>query len=69
MSKHLAHQNIVPLLGVTIDPLELISEWMSGGDLTGYIANHADAGVLSLVGFPSTALYGALTFPPVIRRC
>ncbi|KAF9644929.1 hypothetical protein BDM02DRAFT_823150 [Thelephora ganbajun] len=31
--KRLTHRNIVPLLGVTIDPLQLISDWMSGEDL------------------------------------
>ena len=49
MSKHLKHPNIVPLLGVTTEPLELISEWMPGGDLLGYIAKHPDADRLSLV--------------------
>ena len=61
LRKHLAHPNIVPLLGVTIDPLQLISDWMSRGDLTEYITNHLDADRLSLVGVPSTALYDELT--------
>src|ERR1700753_163078 len=51
MSKHLAHPNIVSLLGATIDPLELVSEWMSGGDLPGYIAKDPDTNRLSLVRF------------------
>ena len=58
----------MPPLGVTTDSLELISDWMPGGDLAGYIANHADADRLPL-GFPSTALCDALTSPPTIRRC
>jgi hypothetical protein len=41
--KCLEHLNIVPFLGVTTDPLELISDQMPGGDLPGYIANHPDA--------------------------
>ena len=53
-SKHLKHPNIVPLLGVTTEPLELISEWMPGGELPGYIAGHPDADRLSLVCFIST---------------
>ena len=69
ISNHLAHPNIMPLLGVTTDSFELISDWMPGGDLTGYIANHADADRLPLVGFPSTVLCDALTSPPAIRRC
>jgi hypothetical protein len=50
--KHLAHPNIAPLLGVTIDPLQLISDWVSGGDLTGYITNYLYADRLGLVGVP-----------------
>ena len=48
--KHLAHPNIAPLLGVTIDPIQLISDWMSSGDLIEYIANNPEADRLSLVG-------------------
>ena len=60
--KRSAHPNIVPLLGVTIEPLELISDWMPGGDLPGYIAKHPNADRLSLVGTPSTtALCDAVT--------
>ena len=54
ISKHLKHPNIVPFLGATTDPLELISEWMPGGELLGYIAGHPDADRLSLVRFLST---------------
>ena len=35
--QRLTHANIVPFRGVTLDPLRIVSEWMSGGDLTGYI--------------------------------
>jgi serine/threonine protein kinase len=56
MSKYLEHPNIVPFLGVTIDPLELISDWMPGGDLPGYIANHPNVDRLSLVGVPYNPL-------------
>ena len=49
MSKHLVHPNIVPLLGVTIEPFELISRWMPGRDLQGYIAGHPATDKLSLV--------------------
>ena len=66
--KHLAHSNIVPLLGATTDPLQLISDWICGGDLTQYITNHSDADRLSLVRVPSTVLCGALTRSLVIRR-
>ena len=36
MWKRLEHRNIVPLLGITPTPLQLISEWMPGGDLVEY---------------------------------
>ncbi|KAF9789474.1 kinase-like domain-containing protein [Thelephora terrestris] len=49
ISKRSAHPNIVPLLGVTLEPLELISEWMSGGDLPRYISKHPGADILSLL--------------------
>jgi serine/threonine protein kinase len=56
MSKYLEHPNIVPFLGVNTDPLELISDWMPGGDLPGYIANHPNVDRLSLVGVPYNPL-------------
>ena len=52
MCKHLAHPNIVPLLGITPDPLQLISEWVPGGDLTDYIKKHPGADRVGLVGAP-----------------
>ena len=64
--KNLAHPNVVPLLGVTTDPIQLVSGWMPDADLTGYIANHPDADRLSLVGVPSTVLCDVLTPSPVI---
>lgn len=30
--KHLKHPNILPLLGVTLSPHQLVSNWMTGGD-------------------------------------
>ena len=61
MWKNLAHPNVVPLLGVTTDPIQLVSGWMPDVDLTGYIASHPDADRLSLVGVPSTVLRDVLT--------
>ena len=57
--KHLAHQNIVPLLGVTVDPPQIALGWMYGGDLAEYIANRPDADRLSLVRMRFTVLYTA----------
>ena len=61
MWKHLVHPNIAPLLSVTLDPIQLISDWMSGGNLTKYIANNPDADRLCLVGVLFTSLYEKLT--------
>jgi len=55
MWKHLTHPNILPLLGITITPLQLISDWMPGGDLPGYLERQADADRLRLVGVPPVA--------------
>ena len=52
MYKRLAHPNIVPLLGITPSPLQLISEWMPGGDLTDYIKKSPDVNRVGLVGVP-----------------
>lgn len=48
--KRLEHPNIVPLLGVTISPLQLVSVWMPGGELVEYIERNPSADRLSLVG-------------------
>ncbi|KAF9645406.1 kinase-like protein [Thelephora ganbajun] len=49
MWKRLTHPNIVPLLGITITPFQLISGWMSGGDLSEYIKNNSDADRIGLL--------------------
>ena len=35
--KRLIHPNVVPFLGVTSNPLQIVSEWMSDGNLTTYV--------------------------------
>jgi len=59
--KYLAHPNVAPLLGVTIDPIRLVSGWMPDVDLAGYITSHPDADRLCLVGVPFTAPCDILT--------
>ena len=66
MWKRLVHPNIVPLLGITPDPLQLISGWMPGGDLTDHIKKHSDADRVSLVGVPFVVSDPTLTPPPAI---
>jgi len=68
MWKRLTHPNVLPLLGVTIDPLQLVSNWMSGGDLPEYIEKHPGADRLGLVGFPSVMFIQHLFLLSALRR-
>ena len=52
MWKRLTHPNIVPFLGITLEPLQLISAWVSGEELRDYISNHPDTDRLDLAGVP-----------------
>ena len=61
MWKRLNHKNIVPLLGITPTPLQLISDWMPGGDLTEYIKKDPNVGRLALVGVTPVAFDPTLT--------
>ena len=53
--KRLTHLNILPFLGTTIAPLQLISAWMSGSDLQEYIKKNLDADRLKPVGITPIA--------------
>ncbi|KAF9789353.1 kinase-like domain-containing protein [Thelephora terrestris] len=56
--KRVTHPNIVPLLGVTISPrFQLISDYMSGGDLPEYIKQHSDADRLGLLSDVAKGLH------------
>ena len=66
MWKRLNHKNIVPLLGITTSPLQLVSEWMPGGHLTEYIGNHPNANRLHLVGVSPFVFDPILTPSPGI---
>jgi len=48
-SRDLAHPNIVPIVGVTVESLDLISDWVPGGDLLEYIVKHPDTDRLPLL--------------------
>lgn len=50
MWKRLNHPNIVPLKGVRLNPLQLVSEWMPGGELREYIRLNQSANLIGLVG-------------------
>ena len=46
------HPNIVPFLGIVNAPLQLVSKWMSGGNIIGYTKQHPRADRLALVCYP-----------------
>jgi len=60
--KRLEHRSIVPLLGITSTPLQLISEWMPGGDLTGYVKKYPGADRCGLVS-TSAVIFGLILTP------
>ena len=60
--------HILPLLGTIINPSQLVSNWMSGGDLPGYIKETPEAGRLRLVGIRPVMFFPRLLPSPVIRR-
>jgi len=66
MWKYLAHPNIVPLLGVTTSPFQLISKWMPGGDLPDYIRKNLEADRLGLVDISATMFIPCLLPSPAI---
>ena len=67
MWKYLKHPNIVPFLGTTLVPLQLISAWMHDGELNTYITNHPKTDRVGLVGVPPLLHRTMLTPSPVIR--
>jgi len=68
MWKRLTHPNVLPLLGVTIAPLQLVSIWMSGGDLREYIEKHSNVDRLGLVGDPSVMFIQHLLLLLAVRH-
>ena len=69
MWKRLAHPNILPLLGITITPFQLVSHCMSGGDLSGYIKARPDANRSALVGTTSIVFTPCLLSLLAIGHC
>ena len=49
MWKRLKHPNIVRFIGATIEPLQIASELIPGGDLTSYIGSNPEADRMALV--------------------
>jgi hypothetical protein len=56
-------------MGITFAPFQLISDWMSGGDLLEYIEKNSDADRLELVRAPQVVSVTLLPPLPAIRRC
>ena len=54
--KRLRHPNIVSFIGVTVKPLQIVSEWMPNGTLTKYVENNPGANRIGLVGSSSGIL-------------
>jgi len=53
--KRLTHPNVVPFIGVTFNPLQIVSAWMPGEDLITHIKLKPDANRIGLVS-PSRLL-------------
>ena len=50
MWKSLKHPNILPLLGATISPPQLVSAFMPAGNLSRYLPKDPNANRIGLVG-------------------
>ena len=68
MWKRLTHPNIVPLLGITLTPLQLVSEWIPNGDLRYYIEVNPNVDRLELVSACPVVFIPLLPPSPGIRR-
>ena len=68
MWKRLIHPNIVPFIGVTIDPPQIASGWMPGGNLTAYINSHPNSDRVSLVSISSCLPDTSPQLPSAGRR-
>jgi len=56
--KSLHHQNVLPLLGATMDDkvFAMVSEWIVGGNINEYIKAHGNANRFELVSFQRSAM-------------
>ena len=51
MWRHLKHQNIIPLLGVTVEKYQfaMVSEWMENGNINEFVRKNRHANRTELV--------------------
>ena len=63
MWKHLRHQNIVPFIGVTQDPLQFVSEWMPNGTPIEYLGKNSGVNRVDLVSFSLVTTALLVQFP------
>jgi len=68
--KRLDHPNVVAFKGITLDPLQLVSEWIPGGELREYLKGNPNTNPISLVGpfLPVSARYLTLASGDWRRR-
>ena len=63
--KGLHHQNVLPLLGVTMsgDQFAMVSEWMANGNINEFVETDRDANRFKLVGL----CFLCRSYPPLIK--
>ena len=61
MRKLLEHPNIVPILSITLTPLQIISKWTPDGDLVEYTNKYPDANRCGLASTPAIGSEHTLT--------
>ena len=67
MWKYLKHPNVLPFLGATTEPPQLVSELMPDGNLKEYLGKNPNADKLGLVGAPIAVMIPCLLRSPVAR--
>ena len=69
MWKYLNHPNIVPFKGVTLNPIQLVSEWTPCRELKEYIKENRRADLIGLVSSCLPAYKHHLILFSVARCC
>ena len=52
MWMRLKHPNVVQCLGATVNPSQIVMDWMPNGDVMDYMRNNRGASRVHLVSFP-----------------